>query len=494
MPSRDQLESALRNADAAGDTEAATMLANALKNYSEDVSKPRDFSAAEMIKNVPESALQYAENLISPIIHPIDTAKGMYNIGKGVIEKGTRKLFEATPNALDKRKFVSMSDYGYGKGQSDFPNEQYADQVGEFIAGRYGSMDNFKNTVQTDPVGFLADLSLAVTAGGAAASRLPGVAGQVGQAAKTAGVAINPLNAAVGGSKYVASKLIPKGAPTRMYESAAKFSTTFPQEKRMEMAETALSHKIMPTSSGIDKMTGIIDDLDMKINGLIDDATAAGKTIPKGAIFTHINELRRKLGGAKISAPEDLAQINNVVKSLDQHLKGIGKSRLTPRELQELKTDAYNRINFDASQLSSGVGKSGAMKAVARGAKEAIEKVADVKDLNRELGKLLKLKDPLQRSAARIENRDVIGIGAPIKMATGATTGGAAGVAAGAGLSVLDHPKIKAALAIKLKDIQDKGNLHLIDHKMLPFLVKSGLLQAGRIEEITALDGVEDGN
>ena len=43
---------------------------------------------------------------------------------------------------------------------------------------------------------------------------------------------------------------------------------------------------------------------------------------------------------------------------------------------------------------------------------------------------------------------------------------------------MLEHPKIKAALAIKLNKIQKAGKLDLLDKNLLPVLVKYGLLQA----------------
>lgn len=278
--------------------------------------------------------------------------------------------------------------------------------------------------------------------------------------------------------KRAIAKAIPESTPVGMYESSAKFSTTFPKAKRMEMAETALKHEIMPTAAGLDKLSGMVNKFDTQITGLIDDATAAGKTIPKGAIYKHLKALRREMGGTKVGADKNLRQIDRAAKTMDVQLKKLKKDRLTPNELQDIKQSAYKEVSYEGRQLRSQAGTEAATKAIAKGAKEAIEGVADVKDLNRELGKLLELEKPLSRSAARIENRNIVGIDAPIKIGAGQAAGGVPGAAVGTGLSILEHPKIKAALAIKLRKLQNSGQLELVDTALVPVLIKYGLLQA----------------
>jgi len=453
--------------------------------------EPVDFSASEMVKNIPSSAMEFGKNIVTPFIHPVDTAKSVGSLAHGLIGKGSQALEQGVANALPDEQFPSdfvyAKDYGYGKGQpgwgTRYPETEAADQMGKFISDRYGSVDAFKRTAQEDPVGLLADLSMVLTAGGTAAAQAPGRIGKIGKVVQTAGKATEPLNIAKGAAKFGASKLTSKATPAAMYESSAKFSTTLTKEKRLGMAETALKHEIMPTAAGLDKLGKLTNKFDTEITGLIDDATKAGKTIPRGAVFKHLNKLRKDLGGVKVDAPSDLKQINRVAKTIDTHLKKLGKQELTPNELQVLKQDAYAKVSFDKSQLKSSVGTEAARKGVARAAKEAIEGMADVKDLNRELGALLELKKPLSRSAARIENRDIVGIGTPIKIAAGQAAGGTQGAVAATGLSILEHPKIKAQLAIKLKKIQNAGELNLIDHNLLPTLVHYGLLQAGRSQE-----------
>lgn len=136
----------------------------------------------EAVRNIPGSALKFGENLIQPVIHPIDTVTNLKNLALGLAE--------------------------YAGGVKDGSHKKYADAVGQMIKDRYGSMDSLKRTLATDPVGALADFSTAVTGGGAVvrgaaaldraagATRAANVAGAAGRAMTDIGSAAEPVRAA----------------------------------------------------------------------------------------------------------------------------------------------------------------------------------------------------------------------------------------------------------------------------------------------------------
>jgi len=360
------------------------------------------------------------------------------------------------------------------------------------VKDRYGSVDNFKRTLMEDPIGTLADASMVLTAGGTAAATLPGKAGQVGRMVQKVGMGTEPINIAKTGAKAAGrgiAKMIPKSTPVSMYESSAKFSTTIPEARRIAMAETALKHGIIPTTGGLAKTERLLGELGTKIDDLIQTATAQGKTIPKGAIYRHLKATRRQLGGTRLEAGRHLRQVDRVAKELDLQLRGLKKSSLTPAELQTFKKSAYDAIDYDAAKMQSRLGTDEARRAMARAAKESIEDVAPgISDLNRKYGELRQLtkykrQNPLARSAARIENRDLIGIGAPIKIGVGGTVGGPQGAAAGVIASLLENPKWKARAAVMLHDLQKKGMTGLLDYDLGPTLMQYGLLEAGRFTD-----------
>lgn len=113
------------------------------------------------------SAIAFGRDLVQPIIHPIETAKSLKNIGMGVLEK---------------TGIVAKGEH-----------EKYADAVGQFFKDRYGSWENVKKTLETDPVGAAADVSTILTGGGAAVARAPGVVGKLGQVAGQVGRSVDPI-------------------------------------------------------------------------------------------------------------------------------------------------------------------------------------------------------------------------------------------------------------------------------------------------------------
>ena len=121
----------------------------------------------QAISNIPSSAKQFGNDIITPFLHPIKTAKSIGQLGSSVVN-----LFRA----------------------GDQGNEQLAKEVGNFFVQRYGSLENIKKTFATDPVGMLSDVSIILTGGGALTAKAPAIAGQVGNVVKTAGKVIDPIN------------------------------------------------------------------------------------------------------------------------------------------------------------------------------------------------------------------------------------------------------------------------------------------------------------
>lgn len=128
-------------------------------------------SLVKAAKAAPHSAMEFAKNTVTPILHPVDTMTGIKNLGLGVLEKSG---------------LVPGSEH-----------EKYADEVGHFFASRYGGLENAKRTFEQDPVGMAGDLSMLLSGGETALGRIPGVTGEVARAAGATGRAVDPVNAAM---------------------------------------------------------------------------------------------------------------------------------------------------------------------------------------------------------------------------------------------------------------------------------------------------------
>ncbi len=136
----------------------------------------------EALKNAPKSAVNLAENLVQPILHPIDTAKNLGALASGVISKMGRPgdfVMEGhepaplSPQELEKRNAV----------------EAPADAVGQFFKDRYGSGEGVKKTLATDPVGAAADFAALLTGGAGLAGRGTMVGGALSRASSV----VDPL-------------------------------------------------------------------------------------------------------------------------------------------------------------------------------------------------------------------------------------------------------------------------------------------------------------
>ena len=138
--------------------------------------------ATGAVKNLPRSALQLGKDIVHPVMHPIDTAKSLYGMASG----GVQKLIP---------------------GEQE--NEAQWDAVTKFFKDRYVGPENLKRTLMEDPAGLVADLSTVLSGGGTLAARLPGMAGRAGKATARLGSAIDPASAAVRGVAPVVAKVAP---------------------------------------------------------------------------------------------------------------------------------------------------------------------------------------------------------------------------------------------------------------------------------------------
>lgn len=136
-----------------------------------------DETIKKSVSNIPSSAAGFAKDIVQPVLHPIETAENLGQLGKGVLQK---------------LGVVSGTDA-----------EKYADAVGKFLKDRYGSVDAVRKTLENDPVGLAADVSMVLSGGGTATARLPGAAGRVGRIAAEAGAALDPLRPVAAAAKPI---------------------------------------------------------------------------------------------------------------------------------------------------------------------------------------------------------------------------------------------------------------------------------------------------
>lgn len=442
----EQLADALRRADAAGDVEAARAIARKLNDQ-----KSVDFSFGEMISNIPSSAVKYGSDIVSAVSNPMDTLKGVGGLAQ---------------EALTGEFAQELGRVFTGQGPSQ---DSISGAIHSGIKSRYGTADAAKQTLMNDPVGVLADV-----AGGTSLSGL-----KVGRA-------LEPARAATKSAKAGIKATVPADKPVKMYQKAAKFSTTLDEGKRARIIQTALDEGVMPTAKGVKKVEGRIDILNHSLDDLIQSATANGTKIPVQAVFAHLKELRKTKGGFKIEGSSDLAAINKFAANFHKSLGG--KKFVTPDELQAFKVDAYKKIAWDAKRMAGSPIKEDTFKAMARAAKDALSKgVPGADDINRQLGELYELQPHLTRAAGRVENRNAVGLTTPLNIGAGGYAGSVAGspeigFLAGTAAAVINNPKMQSRLAIALNKIK-QGDIGWLEANKGAAEVRLALDFAGRLND-----------
>lgn len=242
------------------------------------------------LSNIPGSAVEFGKNVAQPFVHPIDTAKSISDIGLGILEL-------AEKNGIPGTKYIPGPFLAHTlakkAGIVDEGHEDSAKAVGQFYANRYGSVGAVKDTIEKDPVGFLADLAAVLSGGELALGRAPGVLGQAGRAAGAAGRALDPLSIAGKAAGAVLPKAL--GVTTGVGEDAIKTAFRTGQEG----GEAGKAFR--------ENLTGAAD-----IREVVDDAKAA------------VNQLRIDRGNAYRKAMADLGA-NDKVLDFDKIDQAVSK-------------------------------------------------------------------------------------------------------------------------------------------------------------------------
>jgi len=415
---------------------------------------------SEAISNFPGSAVQLAKDTYSAVRHPVQTAQAMGNLALGA-------------------------------GQKLIPGEQEKEpHVDAFVKGmvdRYGSMEALRETVIKDPAGFMADMSTLLSGGGttlraAGAITKSPTLGKIGKTVADAGMRVEPVNVAREGLRQP-FKLVPDFVPKGMYESAAKFSNRegLSRKERSKLGDTALEQDVSLSTKGLDKLDDLLAGTNRKIDEFVDDASKTGRKMPVPEMFKFFDELENEFLSKSGKPLAGVAAIRKVQKDITEANKRLGRTDLSAREVQDMKKYLYQELKKEYSANRWNEASAKGRMAVARSQKEFLETIIpEIKELNAKDSDLISLMNELRGPVARVGNRDISGIGVPIKGAAGAATAGPAGFVAGTFFGLLDTPRIKAKLARVLYNLDKKG----IKVRPTPTLLRLGLVQGGRASSV----------
>lgn len=130
--------------------------------------------AKRAVTNLPSSLGGVVKSLAEAVASPLETAKTVLDVGAGVLQ-----------NILPEKMVQVIGE--------DKASRDLANRVGQFYVDRYGSIENVKKAVATDPAGVMADLSTLISGGAGATRTAADVATIASKGAITAPRAIAPV-------------------------------------------------------------------------------------------------------------------------------------------------------------------------------------------------------------------------------------------------------------------------------------------------------------
>lgn len=350
--------------------------------------------------------------------------------------------------------------------------------IPDYLAKRYGGSQQILDTLYKDPVGFAADLSTLLGAGGAAAKL--GKFAELGTGLTKAAEIVDPIaqaGRAVRAPAAAAGRAM--GLSERFYKSALKPSTAGGGgiERAREAVATGLREEIPINAAGESKVKSIIEDMKQKVAEKI-AAIPPGTTVDPHDIAQVAEQVRPDFENvrASIDQPRITASKEAFLKRYEipgeklpgipgeERLKELGINpdrfapttykQLTPDEVQSLKQKSGTRLKGKYGSRKTPTVE--AEKALTRGAKEVLEELAPGIDLfNERWSKLIGLETELKKAVERIGKHQVMGIGTPLAAGAGGAIGGPVGAGAFATVKLLlDDPVFKSKLALSINRAQ----------------------------------------
>jgi len=355
------------------------------------------FEFSTMISNMGPSLRKNIGDFVSAVTNPIDTVTAMGKTAGGYMGKaGIPMLENYTP---------------------------YADAMNDFFRQRYGSTDAFLNTVETDPVGALADLSTIFTGvGGAgrAVTSTGGTANRVASQISRVGNAIDPVNQSFNLAQAPLGALISEGTPQNMYASGVKPSSTLTASERANVLQTGLDEGIMPTPAGVRKLDDLISGFGRRVDQLIAKSESEGRAVDALVLFDDLADLENTISTEprlnRANELEAIAKIRSEVADSIYRTDDIDANTppklMTARELQDLKRQAYAAADYGFKALENPMSNQ-ARQAVGRGARRGVERAVDNPELtalNQRLGSLLEARPQIERASGVTQNRNFINL------------------------------------------------------------------------------------
>lgn len=376
---------------------------------------------SEGFSNIPKSAYENVKPLVSP-----DTYVQLAKMANLVNPGGWQVLLAQGDNPIEMTANVASA-------------------MKDMVVERYGSIANLKNTIKTDPVGFLFDLSLVATGTGGLVTKVPKLA-KVGAIVSKAGMATEPLNLARVPARGIRWLMGKTRLPEHLYESAVKFTKKIPMADRKTIVDAGLKEGIILTEDGLARTESAVKSLNKQIEDIITPAAKAGETIDSSSILKGLDDLYTNF----YSNTPNPQPFKDAIDNAKQLFVAAHGNAIPIDEAQRMKQTIY-ALNKKAYGDLKGI-QIEMNKTIARKIKDEIVLAhPEISKLNAKESALIKLEHEIERAVKGINNKDIVGLRDAVEATAGAAAGGVPGaVVTGIMGKLIDRPQIKARIGIAL--------------------------------------------
>jgi len=281
----------------------------------------------EALANVMPSAQKMVGGLVEAVTSPVQTVKGLLDIGAGTLQ-----------NVLPKQvvDFVNQFDANPQAAQRAV---QAANAVGGMYKDRYGSIEGIKNTFATDPVGAAADLSTLLSGGAAATGRVAPVASKALSTAATYTNPVAPITAAAGYGTALTSKAIGNAMDAMQGQRPAVragniIRNALTEEGRAPqnlLAAQAAIQNAPPTATVRQALSDVMSPQAQYLGQMVEARTAPGAA-------ESVREAQQAARRANLQAKTpDLAAAEAIRSGTAKQLYGIADEALLPGRERQFK-------------------------------------------------------------------------------------------------------------------------------------------------------------
>ena len=272
----------------------------------------------QAINNVPSSSYQLINDIITPILSPIQTAKDLKALGSSVIN------------------LIRPEEQG---------NEPLAREVGNFFKERYGGIDNIKETFATDPMGMLSDVSIILTGGATLAPKASATANVLTKASKLTSPIENLAGKAIGTTASLTGEGVKQISGVLTGTGAGALDTAIQTGKNYKTGLFANKVQKQKQKDFIDAIKG-----DISAEKITTDLEKAVKDIKTSKNIDYQNSLKKlKLHEKKIN-PDTI--INKINADLDQQ-----STKITLADGKTTMATGYNRFSNKTNRLVNTIKK-----------------------------------------------------------------------------------------------------------------------------------------